>query len=68
MKRNFMVEFIKTEDYWVLMDLVCRQGALLGFNILPRHSSVFWLPLHYTDIGWEPQECDGDHTEPALSW
>ena len=26
-KRNFMVEFIKTEDYWVLMDLMCRQGA-----------------------------------------
>ena len=48
MKRNFMVEFIKTEDYWVLMDLMCRQGAVTGFNILPRHSSLFWAatPLH----------------------
>ena len=49
-KRNFMVEFIKTEDYWVLMDLMCQQGAVRGFNILPRHSSVFWLALHYTRI------------------
>ena len=47
-KRNFMVEFIKTGDYWVLMDLMCRQGAVPGFNILPRHSSLFWVatPLH----------------------
>ena len=49
------------------MDLMCRQGAVWGFNILPRHSSVFWVETHqHTDIGWEPQECYVDHSEPGL--
>ena len=52
-KRNFMVEFIKTEDYWVLMDLMCRQGAgskgLTFFPGIPQcfdwHSTThgYWL-------------------------